>query len=54
MMKKLPDREREILEMEERKFKKLELQEIKQNLWRKWRGRKKEENRDSEEDNIER
>ena len=54
MIKKIPHREREIIEMEERKFKKLELQEMKQNLWRKWRGRRKEEKRDTGEDSIER
>ena len=38
MMKKLPEKEKEILEMEERKMQRLELQEIKHNLWRRWRG----------------
>ena len=37
MLKKLPGKEREIFEMEERKIKRLELQEIKTNIWRKWR-----------------
>ena len=53
MMKRLPNKEREVLEMEERKLKKLKLQEIKQNLWWKWRGRK-EEKGDKEENDIER
>ena len=41
MMKRLPNKERGVMEMEERKFKKLELQEIKQNLWRNWRGERR-------------
>ena len=43
MMRKLPGKEREIYEMEERKIKRLELQEIKTNIWRKWRGKGREE-----------
>ena len=33
MMKKLPAKEQEAIEIEERKMKRLELQEIKENLW---------------------
>ena len=43
MMRKLPGKEREIYEMEERKIKRLELQEIKTNIWRKWRGKGRDE-----------
>ena len=38
MMKKLPQKEQEILAMEERRIRRLELQEMKQNVWRRWRG----------------
>ena len=49
MMKKLPSKEQEAIEIEERKMKRLELQEIKENLWRKWRGKK--DTRDSKVEN---
>ena len=54
MMKKLPHKEREVIEIEERKFKKLELQEMKTNLWRKWRGRKVEQEEGEMENDYER
>ena len=56
MMKKLPTKEREILEMEERRLKRLELQEMKLNIWRKWRGRKEkaeEKRNETQEEEIE-
>ena len=40
-MKGLPPQERNRFQKEERKIKILELKEIKENLWRKWRGGKK-------------
>ena len=40
-MRKLPSKEKDMVEMEERRMKRLDLQEIKQNIWRKWRGKKK-------------
>ena len=40
-MKGLPLQERNRFQKEERKIKILELKEIKENLWRKWRGGKK-------------
>ena len=46
MMKRLPQKEREAIEIEENKVKRLDLQEIKQNLWRKWRGRKDQGEKD--------
>ena len=38
MMKDLPQKEQEILDMEERRIRRLELQEMKQNVWSRWRG----------------
>ena len=40
MMRKLPNKEKEMMEMGERRMKRLDLQEIKQNIWRKWQGKK--------------
>ena len=58
MLKKVPSREREMIELEERRMKRLELQEIKQNVWRKWRGGKRKENTETKtetkEEEIER
>ena len=57
MMRKLPGKEREIIQMEERRMKRLDLQEIKQNIWRKWRGKGgsiEEKRKETEEEKIER
>ena len=40
MMRKLPNKKKEIMEMDERRLKRLDLQEVKQSIWRKWRERK--------------
>ena len=57
MMRKLPSKEKEMVEMEERRMKRLDLQEIKQNIWRKWRGKKEkseEKRKETEDERIER
>ena len=57
MMRKLPGKEREIIKMEERRMRRLDLQEIKQNIWRKWRGKggsNEEKRKETEEEKIER
>ena len=40
MMINFPSKEKEMIEMDERRLQRLDLQEIKQNIWRKWRGKK--------------
>ena len=52
-MKRLPEKEREAIEVEEKKMKRLDLQEIKQNLWRKWRGRQDQGEKDEKNDEKE-
>ena len=37
-LKRLPDNERELFVREEGKRKRVELKEVRGNLWRKWRG----------------
>ena len=51
MMKRLPEKEKESIEIEERRMQRLELQEIKHNLWRKWRGKQKREEETVKEKN---
>ena len=53
MMRKLPSKEKEMMEMDERRLQRLDLHEIKQNIWRKWRG-KKEKTEGTEDEKIER
>ena len=57
MMRKIPSKEKEIMEMDERRMQRLDLQEIKQNIWRKWRGKKEkveEKRKETEDEKIER
>ena len=39
---KLPENERAILEYEERKKRRLEIKEARENIWKRWRGKKAE------------
>ena len=47
----LPDREREVFLADEEKKRRLELRSIKENLWRKWRNRREENDQKSGEEN---
>ena len=46
----LPDREREVFLADEEKRRRLELRSIKENLWRKWRNRREENDQKSGEE----
>ena len=57
MMRKIPSKEKEIMEIDERRMQRLDLQEIKQNIWRKWRGKQEkveEKRRETEDEKVDR
>ena len=55
-LNKLPENEIEILEYEERKRRRLEIKEAKENIWKRWRGKRsdlKEKSPDDDEMRLE-